>query len=79
MSDKPLRYPAFNADGLTIVLYLALIAFGWVSICGASHELGDTDFLAWSSRSGKQMVWIGLALTLGFILLMTDDRYFEPL
>ena len=79
MSDKPLRYPAFNADGLTIVLYLALIAFGWVSICGASHELGDTDFLAWSSRSGKQMVWIGLALTLGFILLMTDDRYFEAL
>ncbi len=67
------------ADWVVIVLYMALLAFGWVSICGASHEVGDMDFLSWGARTGKQLVWIVLAFGLGFVLLMTDDRYFDAL
>lgn len=79
MSDNSGGYPMFRADWLVILIYTALLAFGWVSICGASHEIGDTDFFSWSTRSGKQLVWIGLAFTIGFILLMTEERYFETL
>ena len=78
-SDNPCRYPIFTADWVVITIYVALLAFGWLSICGASHEIGDVDFFSWGTRTGKQLVWIGLAFTLGFFLLMTDDRYFENL
>jgi len=73
------KYPAFAADRVVIVLYVVLLAFGWFSVCGASHEIGDTDFLSWGTRTGKQFVWICCAGGLGFFLLMLDDRYFDTL
>ena len=79
MSDNSNRYPIFTADWMVILIYIILLAFGWLSICGASHEIGDTDFVSWGTRTGKQLVWIGLSFALGFILLMIDDRYFDSL
>lgn len=79
MLDKDNRYPISRADWVVILIYVLLLAFGWFSICGASHEIGDTDFFSWDTRTGKQLVWIGLSFCLGFVLLMTDDRYFENL
>ena len=55
------------------------MAAGWVSICGASHELGDTDFFSWGTRSGKQLVWIGCSIGLAGFLMMIDDKYFDSL
>lgn len=69
--------PAFRADWVIIMLYLLLICAGWVSICGASHEIGDTDFFSWGTRSGKQLVWMGCSLGLGLFLLMIDEKYFD--
>jgi len=71
--------PAFHADGIVLLLYLLLLTIGWLSICGASHEIGDTDFFGWGTRSGKQLVWIGCSLGLGGFLLMIDERYFDTL
>ncbi len=80
MSDRRSeRNPLFAADGIVILLYVALLAFGWISICGASHEIGNTDFFGWDTRTGKQLVWMGCSFVLGFVLLMTDDRYFDTL
>lgn len=79
MLDKTHRYPILSADWLVLLIYVLLLAFGWLSICGASHELGDTDFFSWGTRTGKQLVWICCALGMGFVLLMTDDRYFDTL
>ena len=62
-----------------VVVYLLLMVFGWFSICGASHEIGDTDFFDFATRSGKQLVWMGLALVIGLIILLIDDQYFDQL
>ena len=64
-------------DYLVVLLYVVLLVCGWFSICGATHETGDTDFFAWEVRTGKQIVWIGCAFVLGFLVLMTDDKYFD--
>ena len=69
--------PAFRADWLIITIYLLLLCAGWLSICGASHEIGDTDFFSWGTRSGKQLVWMGCSLGLGAFLLMIDEKYFD--
>ena len=68
-----------SLDWWTILIYLALLTFGWVSVCGASYSYGETDIFSLDTRSGMQIVWIGTSIVLGFVLLMTDDRYYEML
>ena len=66
-----------SLDWVTIAIYLTLLAFGWVSVCGASYNYGDTDIFSLASRSGMQIVWIGTSICLGFIILMLDDRFYD--
>ena len=77
MRDRMSQPPLFRVDWVVIVVFIALLTFGWISICGASHEVGDTNFFTWDARTGKQLVWIGCSFCLGFFLLMFDDRYFD--
>ena len=64
-----------SLDYWTILIYVALLTFGWLSVCGASYDYGNTDIFSLSTRSGMQIVWIGTSLVLGFVLLLLDDRY----
>ncbi|EFI70922.1 MULTISPECIES: rod shape-determining protein RodA [Segatella] len=66
-----------SLDWWTIGIYLCLLAFGWISVCGASFSFGDTDIFSLSSRSGMQIIWIGTSIVLGFVLLMLDDRFYD--
>ena len=66
-----------SLDWWTIAIYIALLAFGWISVCGASYTYGSTEILSLSSRSGMQIVWIGTSICLGFVLLMMDDRFYD--
>ena len=66
-----------SLDWWTIGIYLALLIFGWVSVCGASYTYGDTDIFSLSTRSGMQIIWIGTSICLGFVLLMLDDRFYD--
>ncbi len=66
-----------SLDWWTMGIYLALLIFGWISVCGASYTYGETDIFSLSTRSGMQIVWIGTSLVLGFVILMMDDRYFD--
>ena len=64
-------------DWWTIVLYMALITCGWFSICGASYDYGEPDFFDLGTRAGKQLMWIGCSLGLGFVLLMLEERIYD--
>ena len=64
-------------DWVTIAIYLLLIIAGWFSVCGASYDYGDRDFLDFSTRAGKQFMWIICSFGLGFILLMLEDRMYD--
>ena len=66
-----------SVDWITVLLYLILVACGWFSICGASYTYGETDLFSFEQRSGKQLVWIGCSLGLGFILLMLEEKIYE--
>lgn len=69
-----------SLDWLTIIIYLALLALGWMSVCGASYDYSQGgDIFAFSSRSGMQIVWIGTSLLLGTLILLLDDRIFDSL
>jgi rod shape determining protein RodA len=66
-----------SIDWWTIAIYVALLIFGWFSVCGASYTYGETDIFSLSSRSGMQIIWIGTSIVLGFVLLMMDDRFYD--
>lgn len=68
-----------SLDWVTIFVYLILIIFGWFSVCGASYDYGNHDFWDFSTRSGKQLVWIICSFGLGFILLMLEDSLYDIL
>ena len=78
-NDRLQRNAVLSADWVVVVVYLLLMVFGWFSICGASHEIGDTDFFDFATRSGKQLVWMGLALVIGLVILLIDDQYYDQL
>lgn len=64
-------------DWATIGIYLLLITGGWFSVCGASYDYGDRDFLDFGTRSGMQFLWILTSFGLGFVLLMLEDRLYD--
>lgn len=67
-----------SLDWATILIYMALLAFGWISICGASYDFSlEGNIFSFDSRSGMQIVWIGTSLALGFVLLMMDDKIYD--
>ena len=68
-----------SIDWVTIILYFVLVTFGWLSICGATYDFGDTEFLRFGSHTGKQLVWIGCAMVLALILLNIEKKYYEML
>jgi len=68
-----------SVDWFTIILYFILVACGWLSICGASYDFGETDFFSFDSNPGKQLVWIGCASLLGIVLLNIEKKYYELL
>ena len=42
-----------SLDWWTILIYMALLAFGWISICGASYDFDmEGNIFSFDSRSG---------------------------
>jgi rod shape determining protein RodA len=66
-----------SIDWWTILIYIALLSFGWISVCGASYSYGETDIFSLSTRSGMQIVWIGTSIMLGMVILLLDDRFYD--
>ena len=66
-----------SLDWWTIAIYVALLIFGWFSVCGASYTYGETDLLSMDTRSGMQIIWIASSFCLGFVILMLDNRYYD--
>lgn len=66
-----------SADWLVILLYLMLLGMGWLTLCGATSGVDGADLFSWEARTGKQLVWMGLAFFMGAVILKTDVRYID--
>ena len=67
-------------DGTIIFLYLLLMFFGWINIYASEYndDLMKSIFDL-STKSGKQLLYIGISLFIGFIILIIDWRFFDSL
>ena len=66
-------------DYISILLYIALVIMGWMTIYSASLPLEETSIFDISQIYGRQMLFIGLTIPLIFIILFTDAKIFERL
>jgi len=68
-----------SIDWITILIYIALVIMGWMTIYSASLPIEETSVFDLSQIYGRQMLFIGLAIPLIFIVLFTDAKIYERL
>ena len=66
-----------SIDWMTIVLYMALVIMGAISIYAASYDFDNASIFSFQEFSGKQITWIGLSLIIGCGILLIDYRIYE--
>ena len=65
-----------NVDWTLIILYLALVFAGWISIYAAVYDESNSSILSMSCDYGKQAVFIVIALVVAFVILLLDAKVF---
>ncbi len=64
-------------DWLTVLIYLVLVTIGWFSIFSAKYDELHPSIFDLSQVYGKQLIWIGASLLVGFIILLIDAKFFN--
>lgn len=77
MQQNPNKGILLSLDWKTILLYLALVGWGWASVCGASYDYGHPSLVSFDTNPGKQLVWIGTALALAAMILLVEKRVYD--
>ncbi|MCG6186140.1 rod shape-determining protein RodA [Maribellus maritimus] len=65
-----------NIDWVTVLLFLLLIFLGWINIYAAIYNPENQSIFDVSERYGKQLIWIGAALALGFLILLIETNFY---
>ena len=66
-----------SIDWVTITMYLILVLFGWLTICGASYNFETASLFTPGGRPMMQLLWIGLGLFIGVVVLAFDSDTYE--
>lgn len=64
-------------DWWVVGIYLLLMIFGWISICGASYTYEENTLFSLDSRSGMQIIWILTALLIACVIMLLDNNIFD--
>lgn len=64
-------------DWISILLFLLLVAFGWVNIYSASLNEGAQGFFDLSQTYGRQGLFIGLSVVLIIFILSVEAKFYE--
>ena len=68
-----------GVDFKTVFLYIALTIVGVLCITSASYDASEDAFFSFAHNHTKQMMWVGVAWVMAFVVMMLDSRYFHML
>jgi len=71
------RANSFQLDWTAVLIYMALVLFGYFNIVSASTGLEFTSYLDLSKPYGKQLVFICIALVSIVFILALDTKFYE--
>ncbi|WP_397445561.1 rod shape-determining protein RodA [Polaribacter sp. R77954] len=64
-------------DWLLVFLYIILVGFGWINIFAASKTEGEIELLSFSTKYGKQLIFICCTIPLVIIVLFFNSKFYE--
>ncbi len=65
-----------NIDWITFLVFLLLMFMGWLNIYAAVYNEEHKSIFDFSQQYGKQLVWIGAALLIGFTILIIESNFY---
>jgi len=65
---------ANQIDIYLLVMFLIMVAFGIVNIHSASNASFDVSVFDLSNNTGKQIMWLGVSLFIGLIIMVVDVK-----
>lgn len=65
-----------SIDWVMILLYALLVLLGWLNIYSAAYDETHTSIFDFSQEYGKQIIWIGAAFLLAFLIMLIDSKFF---
>jgi len=69
-----------NLDWVTVMLYMLLVALGWMNIYAAVYSPDNIiNIFSFDINSGKQLLWIGTSGILILMLLVVDYKIYDHL
>ena len=67
----------YRIDGVVLMLYVLLVAIGISAVYSVEHHVGDLTFFMMNKSYMKQLIWFGYSLGIGFMILLTDSKFFS--
>lgn len=64
-------------DAITLLLYFVLVAIGILSVFSVEYQESDTSLLLLQRSHTKQLIWLGISLFTGLVILLTDSKFFS--
>ena len=64
-------------DWVMVFLYLTLVFLGWINIYAAVYNEEHQSILDATQRYGKQLIWIGLSIFVGLVVLLIDGKFYS--
>lgn len=65
-----------SIDRITVILYLVLVAFGWLNIFAANTDPEGQFFFDLSREYIKQLLWIAISFATIGVLMLIDSKFF---
>lgn len=66
-------------DWTTIILYVALVLFGWMNIYSAAYDFQHPNLFDFSQEYGKQFIWILVSFFIAITTLYIEGDFFNKL
>jgi rod shape determining protein RodA len=60
-----------------VFIYLTLVFLGWINIYAAVYNEEHQSILDATQRYGKQLIWIGLSIFVGLVILLMEGKFYS--
>lgn len=67
----------YGIDWILVLLYITLIGFGWMNIYATTTTDANSELLDFSTRYGKQLLWIILCVPLIVLILFFNSKFYQ--
>lgn len=65
-----------NLDWISILLWLVMMAYGWMNIYSANIMEAEGGVFDFSQRYGKQLIWIGASFLIAVVIMVLDAKFY---